>query len=847
MSKVTCISHPKRIPIENWSAIGKSEESLGKLLSWESNELDTPTLLSCTIMFHNICFFNAISVEAHKEHKNFFPEKLRFESSIDGQIWEPLLHEVDYRIGPHNRAFWNFSLISARYLKFVFLANKKKATEKYFIAFGEFQAIISGVVAISASSELDRLWVKENIIDQRSEYGWSTTPASQSNKEYIEMDIGSINSLCEVRFLSKDDPETFFPTSFQLLYSEDNISWHLLFEENGFLAEPGCWYKWRFLPVNARHVRFVITENVRTHEGKYMSQIIEMELYATADYMEKTNQAFSFSPTASALRYGLVRLALSGENKEGAVVQGNDKRLLDATTERKGIVELASNGEERENLAVQASDRRLKYATEDFSGIVRFARDGEVREKHAIQSNDSRVSEATEEELGIIKLASDGESRVGVAIQASDKRLRTATNKNAGIVRLAESGSENPNEVVQANDLRLSKATSETFGIIKYSRLGESGPGVAVQANDPRLQVATTAKEGIVRLGLDNEKKPGVAIQANDSRLNKATELDFGLVRLAPKEGTAEGSVVQAQDPRLSDNRKPLPHEHDYAEKNHTFNSHGGELKVEGEQGQPTKRLTKPSRGHAPITGINHGDGAGIVGEGKKEGVLGVSEHCGVSGLSTKSGYGLLGLARNNAAGFFLSERSYSIVAGGKLPDSEIESSDLALLAKGISRFNGSLYSYAGLGCIASYFPLREREQIAPGELIAIGDGEKGIYRSQSHGSLRIIGVSVSEANFIVNPPSGVLPDSEKIESGEVTPKIRTDLVLVAVSGIVEVKVTVEKKSIHAGDLLVSSIETGIAEVLDEDRYRPGMVFAKSLTELDKGTTGKVKAILTTI
>ena len=59
--------------------------------------------------------------------------------------------------------------------------------------------------------------------------------------------------------------------------------------------------------------------------------------------------AHSYSPSlplASTLHSGLVRLATNGEAKEGVALQANDRRLLDATTERKGIVELASDGEE---------------------------------------------------------------------------------------------------------------------------------------------------------------------------------------------------------------------------------------------------------------------------------------------------------------------------------------------------------------------------------------------------------------------------------------------------------------------------------------------------------------------
>ena len=54
-----------------------------------------------------------------------------------------------------------------------------------------------------------------------------------------------------------------------------------------------------------------------------------------------------------------MELAEDGEDKEGVAVQGNDRRLKEATTSTKGIVRFAINGETNHNLAVQADDIRL--------------------------------------------------------------------------------------------------------------------------------------------------------------------------------------------------------------------------------------------------------------------------------------------------------------------------------------------------------------------------------------------------------------------------------------------------------------------------------------------------------
>lgn len=66
----------------------------------------------------------------------------------------------------------------------------------------------------------------------------------------------------------QDDRDTFFPASFRILYSEDSITYHHLIEETGFMAEPGTWYRWRFLPTNIRFLKLDIA-GVRLAKAAY--------------------------------------------------------------------------------------------------------------------------------------------------------------------------------------------------------------------------------------------------------------------------------------------------------------------------------------------------------------------------------------------------------------------------------------------------------------------------------------------------------------------------------------------------------------------------------------------------
>ncbi|MCB1309417.1 MAG: discoidin domain-containing protein, partial [Leptospiraceae bacterium] len=738
MSQVR-ISHPEILLFSNWAAPGHTTESSGRVLGWVSDELETPTLVACTATFDDIRCFNSIQIDLHDEFRDFFPDTFRFEVSQDGVVWEPLFQESDFRAGLVNMAGWNFPLIRARHLKFLFLVDQPTGSDTYRCAFGDFRVGISGLINIETSSELDRLWVKENLKDGRTEYGWSSALRTSIEREHILLDLGSINRVSEIRALTKNDIETFFPEVFSFSYSEDNIAWHHLLEENGFLSEPGTWYNWRFVPTNMRYLRMDVARGARTREGKFISQIIELEFYASADSLEDPGRNVMSSPIthASVLRAGIVRLALDGEVREGVVVQGSDRRLRDATTESRGIVELATDGEEREGVVVQGHDRRLKYASEDLPGIVRLARDGENRMGHAVQSNDGRLKYASEEAAGLVELAADGESRPAVVVQGSDRRLRMATVREPGIVRLAENGSADPGEVVQGDDHRLRDATIETRGILRFARHNEESAEAAVQANDPRLRLASTEEPGIVELARDGESKAGAVVQGSDRRLRAATQEEAGIVQLSGHGGNRAGTAVQADDPRLSDARHPLKHEHEYAPIEHDYDSHSGFIQLKGELGDPHTTSVAPPMNYAPITGQNTGGGAGIVGTGKSQGVMGAADRTGVVGIGMEQGVGMLGAARFAPGGIFVSERSYGLVAGGKHEGHGLETSPLAMYVRGSSRFDDALHLRPGdvaASSIAVYFPVDSRDVYAAGDLV-VAAGEK-LRKSREYGSV---------------------------------------------------------------------------------------------------------------
>jgi hypothetical protein len=830
------ISHSLEIPIASISATGQYDLEKGEFLTY-IEESTTPGVASISINFMEPISFNSLMYDALEKESEFLPDTFRFDISDDGIVWESIIKEYEYSRSNKKSCKWKFSMITTNHLKMVIKLNKKDNNGLYRIAFANFKLMISGIESITCSSENDRFWVKENIIDGRPDYGWSSKEKTSPSEEFLMVDLGSINRVDEFRILSKNAIETNFPELFYFYYSEDDLIWHQLHEEPQFISEPGTWYKWKFFPTNMRFFKLVAVNNKANSQKKYVCQLVELEIYAAPEYLSLSKKKIinETPPYSSIMRSGLVRLAADGETNQGVAVQGNDRRLKNATTEFKGIVELATDGEEREDVVVQGNDRRLKNATETSYGLVRLGLNGETRAGVVVQCNDERLRKATEDIYGIVELAEDGETRPGVVVQGNDKRLRKATTKDYGLVILGELGSDDPGKVVTGDDPRFKNATTEKEGILRFASNGEDSPYAAVQGNDKRLRKATTESHGIVELAQSGENKEGVVVQGSDKRLRMASTEDAGIMIFATHNANQPLMAIQSDDPRLYDKREAKAHTHEYAEKNHSYDSHSGLIKLTGNTSSELKNISPPSLNHSVIFGKNEAKGgAGVSGVGVDEGMLGYGDDLGVLGISTgndEESAGITGLSKKGFGGMFVSQRKHALFANGQsLAKREVQGSGKAILARGDSDFYGTIRvsDNRGNDCLAKYFKNSGNDVLQKGDLVVVVDKEMGVSRARSSHSTKIVGVVV---------------DSASIEFGE---KIfGNEFVLVAIYGIVKVNVDSQEGGIILpGDLLVSGLTAGYACKADQNKLKPGMLLGKALGECRKDKSA-IQIILT--
>jgi hypothetical protein len=473
-----------------------------------------------------------------------FPREFRFEASLDGRIWRIIHSEKNLELdGAVYRIHIPLSRI--RYLK-LFIIEHGNNEGGFYSEIGRMRAGICGTREMKASSCIAGRG-PENLLAADADLCWETEPKPNADKETLSIDLGRVYHINRIILGSG---KAGFPENFHIETSRDGQIWISMFEEKSFKAEENKKYFWNTDITPARLIRLE-AHGVKLPDGRYSVRISSLEISAADLNPYHTHNIGEMTPHASIFQPGMVRLAKNGEDTTGAAVQGNDRRLKDATTIFKGIVQLADDGGESEGTALQASDSRLKTATELKPGIVRLAHDRETKAGAAVQGNDSRLLEAGTDNFGIVKMCPDGMYRQNTAVTGDDVRLQKATEQSYGICKIAPDGGRTRGTVLQAHDKRLRNATTNFKGIVELAEDGEDSAGVAVQGNDKRLKNATTVTRGIVELAEDGEDSAGVVVQGNDKRLKNATETDKGIVRLAKNGEEKAGAAVQGNDQRL--------------------------------------------------------------------------------------------------------------------------------------------------------------------------------------------------------------------------------------------------------------------------------------------------------
>ncbi len=557
----------------------------------------------------------------------------------------------------------------------------------------EMPDILSGSISknidfkFESSSNKDRLWIPENLIDGRDDYGWACTSQRQPKDDFVIADLGDAYHIQEISLRSTKGKPALFPKNFIVESSNDKKNWRTMIREGNFLVAPLSWYRWSDLSCNARYIKIKI---MATKDHKQY-EILGLNVFALPENDVKVTNRF-----------------MSHQTKN--IYEGNE-----ATS---GLIRFSEHNGVHPLRALQSNDPRLREATNVYPGIVRMAKDQESTPNATLCSDDSRITPATEEKRGIIRLAKDQEIIEDAALQASDSRLRISTTEYPGIVQLAKNKEKVARYAVQSNDDRLRNASTTWPGIIQLAKHGESHKDKVVSSDDPRLLEGSEEIKGRVRFAKDKSVESMTAVQGNDSRLLSATEKRIGLVRLAKLGQKGALLAIQANDPRLDAPRKPLSHKHDYAPQKHPLNSHEGSLNISLAQENTNRKfsynLTDLNSFPFSVKNIKGPSAAfqgGVIIEGREE--------AGIQVFS-KSHIGSKIKSKDQPGGVFFSEKNFALHLPTELD--ELLGSSKSILAEGDSVFRRNISFEYGLSIAISWSSFSD-ELFVGGDLLTIQEG----------------------------------------------------------------------------------------------------------------------------
>ncbi len=762
----TSIKENKNIEIRDVSVITGSVQKKEKKFDYFAEGNISHSQIPFIIHFKEDEIINLLEYKIKSdEEKNI---KIIILSSDKSENWQrvPILNETTVS----GKRILNLPLIFCDRLQVIFF--KDEFFGFYNFGFEELKIRKDFSYEIKTSSNGDRLWVGENLFDGREDYGWSSAVFEKPTNQEVGITLSQAYFLREIRLKSVHDFPNCFPSGFQIHLSNDRNNWQAIASEGNFYTSSGTWVKWTFNPVKTRFIKITIDGLYRLKKEEYQAKILEMDILAVPEniYLEIGKSTDSM---ASELLPGKVVLSEINGVSPNKVVQANDPRIRPATEISPGIMQFARDNENRPGVAVQGNDSRLKISTSSSPGIVQLARNGEDRDGVAVQGSDQRLQRATEDNYGIVKLAGNGVETFDGVVRASDSRLKMATESRAGIVQLAKDGENRERVVVQGNDSRLRMASGAWPGIVQLAESGEKNADKALRSNDSRLEEGSESIPGRVRFAKDRESAALKAVQGNDSRLSPATEENQGIVRFAPQGMEKPDAAVMANDPRLKDARKPLPHEHPYADKDHDFNSHPGSLNLAGEMKiSMGDSYQIPNLKDFILSAENKGGYAAAF----RGGVVSRGEDNPALSTLAEAQPGIVSRSKEKPAGIFFSERDFALYMPDK--NGDLKGSGLSLKTEGKISSNGGL-EINGRGRIAISWDRFSSEVFQEGDLLTVG--EKGTIEKMKKSGQTCVGVYLKDSDVVLNQDgrnkekslflgiSGILPIkiNGKIKSGE--------------------------------------------------------------------------------
>ena len=250
---------------------------------WSTPQRSEPQLEHLTLDLGGLETVEKVRLLPGSAYPHLFPSDFAVELSADGSAWVQAAAVSGY---PAARGVWCETSFIARTARYVRIAGQSMPNQPgaYYVQIAEAEVIGPSsrlpITGVESSGEWGTDFAATRAVDGARSTYWNTPARAASQPEYLDLDLGSVQTIEKVRLLPSSDYPSLFPSAFSIDVSTDGTTWTTAATETSYSAGSAVWYEKNIGKREARYVRLSNAFSVYyPPQNVYYMQVAEFHVY----------------------------------------------------------------------------------------------------------------------------------------------------------------------------------------------------------------------------------------------------------------------------------------------------------------------------------------------------------------------------------------------------------------------------------------------------------------------------------------------------------------------------------------------------------------------------------------
>ncbi|HUW32496.1 MAG TPA: discoidin domain-containing protein [Planctomycetota bacterium] len=250
---------------------------------WSTPQRSEPQLEHLTLDLGGLETVEKVRLLPGSAYPHLFPSDFAVELSADGSAWVQAAAVSGY---PAARGVWCETSFIARTARYVRIAGQSMPNQPgaYYVQIAEAEVIGPSsrlpITGVESSGEWGTDFAALRAVDGARSTYWNTPARAASQPEYLDLDLGSVQTIEKVRLLPSSDYPSLFPSTFSIDMSTDGTTWTTAATETSYSAGSAVWYEKNIGKREARYVRLSNAFSVYyPPQNVYYMQVAEFHVY----------------------------------------------------------------------------------------------------------------------------------------------------------------------------------------------------------------------------------------------------------------------------------------------------------------------------------------------------------------------------------------------------------------------------------------------------------------------------------------------------------------------------------------------------------------------------------------